>query len=457
MSTLTAIHIAASGLQAQQTAMEVAGHNIANVNTPGYHRQEVVLNAASRTPASLQESSANSPLGSGVEVSTIRRLQQQFLDRQQQRTASQVGYWDAMQTTLSQAERVLAPAADQGLSTQLDAFFAAWQQFADAPEEPVRRTQVVSSAVQLTATLNNNAAYLHRMDSELLSAEATRVQQLNDLATQLATLNGQIGKAGGAGIAANDLLDQRDQITRKMAGLAGVTVAMAADGTALVSLDGRLLVNGKTVHQVNLETGSGMPRLTWDDGAAAKITGGEIAGLETTHSTVLARFRTQYDAIAFALSSAVNSRHMSGVTSSGQPAGAFFTGATAGTLQVNADILADATNVAAGSTPNAPGDGAIARSIAGLANQPLIGTATVPQSAQVIVGQLGAAVRQAQTQADSHRAVQAQVMAQEQSVSGVSLDEELTNLLISQRAYDASARVLATADQMLQTLLQTLQ
>ena len=457
MSYLSAMQISASGLQAQQTVLEVAGNNIANVNTPGYHRQEAVLNAVSLAPATPQGVPTNAVLGSGVDVTTIQRLQSQYLTQQQQQTTGQMSYWNAQQNALSQAQSVLEPSATTDLSTQLNSFFSAWQQLANSPGDATSRTTVVYAAQQVATTLNSNATYLNQTNNALLAQEGTDVQSLNSMATQLATLNGQISQANGSGIADNNLLDQRDTLTQQMAGLAGVTVTTAANGTAMVNLGGHQMVSGTTTHVLTLDSSSGSPKLTWDDGTSAQIPNGEIAGLENTRGSVLSGFSAKYDALASALSSAVNTQYAAGVKPNGQPAGAFFTGTTAGTLQVSAAILADPSQVAAGATANAPGDGSVASAIANLANQPLIGASTVQQGASALVGQIGTSVQNAQNMVNTTQAVQDQLTSQQQSVSGVSLDEELTNMMTAQQAYDASARVMTTADQMMQSLLSTIQ
>ena len=457
MSYLSTMTIAASGLQAQQAILEVSGNNIANVNTAGYHRQEAVLNSVSLTPASPEGTPANAVLGGGVDVSTIQRIQSQYITQQQQQTAGQTSFWNAQQDALSQAQGVLEPSSTTDLSTQLNSFFSAWQSLANAPGDATSRAQVVSAASQVTNSLNSNAAYLKQTNSELLSTEGADVKSLNSMATQLATLNGQIAQANGEGIADNNLQDQRDNLTQKMAGLAGVTISTASNGTANVSLGGHLMVDGVTTHALTLDTSSGTPKLSWDDGASAQITNGEIAGLENTRGTVLAGFSTQYDAIASALSSAVNTQYAAGVTPAGKPAGTFFTGTTAGTLQVSANLIADPSQLAAGATANATGDGSIATAIANLANQSLIGSSTIQQSASTLVGQIGTAVQNAQKMVATNTAVQQQLTTQQASVSGVSLDQELSTMMTAQQAYDASARVMTTADQMMQSLLATIQ
>jgi flagellar hook-associated protein 1 FlgK len=206
---------------------------------------------------------------------------------------------------------------------------------------------------------------------------------------------------------------------------------------------------------LRLDGPPGEQRLVWDtDGTAASVTRGEIAGIFDVRDNTVPALKAQVDDIAWTLAASVNALQQTGVTMDGAAAGPFFTGSTAATISVSDAILADDRLIAATRTANAPGDGSLAREIADLSTKALVKNRTFAEAAQRITLQVGNAVQMAQTNAEASQALATQIENQQAAVSGVSMDEELTNLLIYQRAYDAAARVLATSDELLQTLLQ---
>ncbi len=457
MSTFTSIQTAMSGLQAHQAAMEVIGQNVTNINTPGYHRQEAVLQSlpgvGNNGPT---QTTQNGQFGTGVEVTTVRQFQDRYIQQQMQTAEGQLGYWQTANTVLQQVQGVLSPDATTTLSTQLDNFYSSWQQLAAQPDQAGVRDGVRSAAVLLTNNLNTTSQQLTDLNSSLTTQMQSQVDHLNSLSDQLATLNTQIGMAQSQNSQPNDLLDQRTQIMNEMSNLVGASSMSSDTGYSVVSLGGRSLVQGGEANHVQLTNGAGGPQLTWSDGSAADATNGELGGLMELRTHIIPNYQNQLDSIAFALSSAVNSLHTTGVTAQDTPAGTFFTGSTANAIHVSDAILSDSDNIAATTTTGTPGDGSLATAIAGIKSQALIGAKTLSDSAQGMLGLIGNAVSSAKTSLTANTSLYQQLTTQEQAVSGVSLDEEMTNMLVSQRAYDASARVLSIADEMLKTLIQSI-
>jgi flagellar hook-associated protein 1 FlgK len=445
--SINAINRALTGLQAHQASLEVAGQNVANVNTKGYHRQEAVLRSTATT------TTGGLAFGQGVEVTTIRRMQAAYVSQQLNGADSQASYWSTMHGTLQQVEATLAPTTDGTLSALLDTFFTRWSSLASQPDDATRRGQVTAAAQELTRALNDAAGGLTQIDANLTTALKDDVTRINDLADRIAVLNGQIGAQQATGQVAGDLYDQRANALNALSQLTGATSLSNETGVVIVNVGGRTLVQGTSAH--HLAAAAGGSGLTWDDGTAVRA-GGETGALLDLHATTLPAYQSRLDTLAFALASGVNSLHRTGVTADNAAAGDFFTGTTAATLGVAPAILASTNAIAAGRQLNAPGDGSLATAIAALAGQPLIGTQTLNAHAQAMVGQIGTDVQRADTNQAANAALVEQLQAQESAASGVSLDEEMTNMLISQRAYDASARVLTVADEMLRVLIQAL-
>lgn len=461
MSLFTTINTALSGLLAQQQGLEVTGHNVANVQTPGYHRQELVTRTAPPYPSAGSVLSTGGQFGTGVEVAQIRSMRDAYLSRQQDATNGQLGRWSMGYQALSRIETMLSPGQDLDLSSSLDRFFNAWQQLATTPEAPGIRSTVQAAGIAVATTFNSAASQLDTLTQQANADLSTRVDRLNTLSEALAELNAQISIARAEGRVPNDLLDQRGVTLSEMAQLAGVTVLASDDAAATVSIGGQILVDGSYARQLQVKTGAGQPTIVWEDTPSQTVAlrSGEIAGILEVRDTVIPVYRQQLDDLASALADAVNRLHNNArnpagtITANGQPAGDFFTGTDAATLAVHADILASADAIAAAHTANAPGDGSVADAIAGVARQPLVGVQTAGQVARALVGQVGTAVQAAKTQLDTTTALRDHLHEQDTALSGVSLDEELTSLMMYQRAYEASARIMSVTDRMLETLL----
>jgi flagellar hook-associated protein 1 FlgK len=215
-----------------------------------------------------------------------------------------------------------------------------------------------------------------------------------------------------------------------------------------------MLVQGTVPNRIKLVADSSGAKVVWsDDNTTLKTTTGEIGGLLESRNSIIPTFQSQLDNIAFTLSNSINNLHRQGVTLAGETAVDFFSGNTAADIRVSDAIEADVNKITTTRIPGATGDGSLATEISDLYRQPLIGSSTLNQAARAIIGQVGTALQNAKTNADASTALTKQLLTQEKSASGVSLDEELTNMLLYQRSYDASAKVLQTADEMLKTLL----
>jgi flagellar hook-associated protein 1 FlgK len=454
VSTFNTIRLALTGLLAQQKALDVTGQNVANVTNPGYHRQEAVLRAGLPSqPSAGAVAAIGNMVGTGVDVAVVQRMQDAYLQQQVRNVQGQSGRWDTAAETLQQIESFLAPSSTLNLTTMLDRFFSAWQQLSVNPEEEGTRSMVQGEAINLTTTFNGLAKQMTDLSATMDMTISARVTRLNSLADQLAQMNGIIGGIVGAGGTANDLLDQRDVVLGEMASIAGITSLSSNEASLIINIDGRPLVQGSMASHLDYRMGAAGWEITWDDGTPVQVRNGEIASLFQVRDTVLPDFRGQLDAIASSLTTTVNALHNTGFTMDGNAAGDFFDGNSAGSITLNATIAGDAGAIAATRTAGAVGDGALARDLAKVVDQPLIGNSTLGQAAASMLGQIGHAVRGAQTSSAAANALQTQITNQIMATSGVNLDEEMMNILLFQRAYDASARVLTVADEMLRTII----
>jgi flagellar hook-associated protein 1 FlgK len=426
--TLQGLQTALSGLLAEQQALDVAGHNIANANTEGYSRETAVLepNQPIVIPALSTRTGQGGQLGTGVSVATYARIRNAYLDAQYRTQNSSLSGATIQAEELAQAQAAFNEPSSSGISSQLSAFWSAWSSLANSPTSEAAKQGVVAAAQQLSTTFNQLSAQLSTISSQANQQYASLTGpsgQVQDYANQIAQLNGQIKLAEGAGQQPNDMLDRRDLLLDKLSSLAQITVTRQPDDTDTVSLGdaAKPLVEGTAVNWPQTLT------------AAAGGQLGALLGL-LSPTGALSGYGTALDEVATTLAATVNALHTD------TP---FFSGTTAATLSV----AVTAAQVQTSST-NTPGGNDVALAIADLRG----GAADEGYSA--LIEKVGSSVKNAEDEQANFKTTTTAIGNQRQSVSGVSLDEEMTNLISFQRGYQASARTLTAMDSMLETLIE---
>jgi flagellar hook-associated protein 1 FlgK len=444
---------ALSALTAQRRGLDVTGQNIANANTDGYSRQRVGLQATggSAVPAMF---AVWTGAGSGVESTDVVRLRDAFLDARARTEHATGSYLTAQQQVYGQVEGLLAEPSDTGLQAQLGDLWSAWHDVANNPGDQSARAALLQRASTVTGTLNDTHAALASLWSTTRDQLDTLTADVNSAAARVAELNQAVVRAKAAGIPANELADERGQLTLHLAELTGATVLTKADGATDVLLGGSGLVNGSTARKLEAVGGAALGRqpadpaaLRWTGNhAPATVPSGQLASVLETLGSTLPGYADGLDQVAANLAGTVNAQHASGYDLAGAAGRPFFTGSTAGTIAV---AVTDPAKVAASGRPGANLDGGNADAMAGMVGA----TGGADRSYRQLVAQLGGATqtanRRAAIQASLATAADASVAAQ----SGVNLDEEMTNMLTYQRAYEAAARVMSTMDSALDTLI----
>lgn len=429
ISAFSGLQTSLRGLLAQQQAIDVSGHNVANANTPGYTRQEAVLRATQPyvVPANSVITGAGAQVGTGVDVSAIRRIRDQFLDIQYRAQNSNLGDASTRTTSLDQAELAFAEPTDDGLAAQLGKFWSAWSDVANAPENAGARAALVSTAQTLTTTFQTISTQLTTVAQQAQDQYDAITGPTGDVAAaakELAGLNTSIRDAVFRGQSPNDLMDRRDVLIDQLSTLAQTSVTDLGTGAVKIDFGGVTLVDPTA--------GGGY---TWPQ--TLTTPGGKLGALADLASATgpALTYRTQLDAVASNLVSSVNALHTS------TP---FFD--TSGTTAATINVVATAATVQTGSG-TAAGENDVAQAITALR-----GGAT-DQMYQALVAKIGTDV-QASTRAESTaQTLASAVDDRRQSVDGVSLDEEMTNLIRFQRGYQASSRTMTTIDDMLDQLI----
>jgi flagellar hook-associated protein 1 FlgK len=425
--TLQGLQTALSGLVAEQAALDVTGNNIANSDTEGYSRETAVLqtNTPIVIPAVSPLTGRGAQLGTGVSVATITRVRNTYLDAQYRTQNSALSAAGTQAEELTQAQAAFNEPSSSGIASSLSAFWSAWSSLSSSPTIEAKQG-VVAAGQQVTGQLHELSAALATISSqasEQYTALAGPGGEVQDDANQIAQLNGQIKLAEEAGQQPSEMLDRRDLLLDKLSSLAQVTVSEQPDGTDTVSFGdaAKPLVEGTKVNWPQELTEAAGGRL------------GALLGL-TGPTGALASYQTALDGVAATLASTVNALHTS------TP---FFSGTTAATITV----AVTAAQVQTSSTEDAGGND-VAQAIAALRG----GVAEASYAS--LVEQVGAGVQAARDDQSNLQTTVTAIASQRESVSGVSLDEEMTNLISFQRGYQASARTLTAMDSMLETLIE---
>jgi flagellar hook-associated protein 1 len=463
MSIGSLLSIARSAIFAHQTAIQVASQNISNAEVEGYSRQNADVEAL--PPQWFPQYS----VGTGVTVRDITRTRDTLLDASYREQAGSAEGYGMRRDLLQQIESVFGEPSDSGLSSTLNLFWSSWSDLANNPSSATARGVVQQRGTQLAAMINSFAQRLDVLQSSTRDRINNNVEQVNALATQVAELNQQIAASESGGHPANDLRDARDRAVDAMAKLVPTRVVERSNGNATVLLGSYTLVDGNTVHTIEPKVIAGTPPRT-AIGFANSATpfaqvGGALGAMLDVLNTDIPAARGQLDTLAAGLVSAVNAQHTQGWTAAG--AGVPFfdpAGTTANSIALSSQVRADASVIAAGSTVNATGDNSIALALSGLRDQPLA-SGSLPSGSPLVgttfnnfyrdlVSRVALDTSSADQSATVYQTLASQADTRRQSVSGVSIDEEMVSLIKYQTAYGAAARFVKVADEMLQTLVQ---
>jgi flagellar hook-associated protein 1 FlgK len=462
MGILATLSIAAQSLKNQQMGIQSTGHNLANVATPGFSRQRVEL------VTEYPSFEGGLFLGQGANVAGVQRVVDHFVEAELLTLNRDIGTAEAEHQALAAVQEIFPTRG--GIDVALSAFFGALSDLASNPGGLTERVNVVGKANAVGASLRQARELLtsaqRNLDDELVSI----TNRVNLLTEQIAELNGQIIFSEVGGAQANDFRDQRQTRIQELVRLTGATVREEADGQATVTSNGLLLVSGQRAatldssainavgfRQVMFQSPDG---LAFD--ATALFQTGKIDALLDMRDNRIQGIIDRLDQIALTLVNSVNTQHAIGFNLNGAAGGDFFTpilavSGAAGVVQVDAAVASDPRLIAAASAANAvPGDNRNALALVNLRSvtHPALGNVTIPDSFLALVGDIGAQVESAQVGLDFRQSLLTQTEARRESASGVNMDEEMTKLILFQRAFEASSLLVRTADEMYGALIE---
>jgi flagellar hook-associated protein 1 FlgK len=448
------LNIGRMALQANQGALSVTAHNQANLNTPGYSRQTAVLMAGAGGVG-------------GVQIGEVRRVVDRFIEDQLLAERSNLGGYEVDQRVLSRLESLFNDGQGTGLQDALNGFFAAVQDLSNNPQGRTERVATLSASRSLARQFASISDQMRQMRVDLNSDVLGTLETINDRTTRIAELNQLISRAEVGGAASNDLRDERARLLNDLSEQIDISTVPDEEGrVAVLTAGGKPLVlggaayalrgaadplNGSFVNVESVSSGGTATDIT------ASIGGGRLKSLLDMRDRALPDGMDQLDSLASGIITTFNTQHQTGFDLNGAAGGAFFVATPVGARAASAMAVAitDPNLIAAASAAGAPGDNGNVLLLARLQNAPqaTLGNASYQEFYGSLVGVVGAQSRAAGWNLSAQGSIMTQLTRQRESVSGVSLDEEMTNVIKFQRAYEAAARLISTADEMMQTIL----
>jgi len=446
MSLIKGLDIGKHAIMTQTEAVKIAGQNISNVSVPGYSRRKIELKAVIYGG------------GDRLLVLDARRVRDKFIDRHIRTENQSLGKWEMRSQLYSQIENVFLEPSEHGLNNALAEFWSSWEDLANNPENTAPRSVTVQHGMVIAQSINRLDSRLKDLRSVADSCIRNKVIQINDTATRIASINTQIVAAESSGDEASEIRDSRDLLIDQMSKLVNISVIEREGGSISLLIGGRTIVDAGevcTLETQQLPSGDMMTsKIVWsDDGAAASITGGEIAGLVSVRDEIIPQILTEVGTLASTLITAVNDKHKTGYGLDGSTELNFFTGADASDIEVN-DEIANSVNMVAASQSSEPGDNTIALDIATLADQNVApGGTNIGTFYSNILNSLGTQSQSTSMMRENAETLLTYLEERKESVSGVSLDEETADLIRFQRAYESAAQYMSVVNEMIETLI----
>ncbi|MBP1626579.1 MAG: flagellar hook-associated protein FlgK [Holophagaceae bacterium] len=467
----SSLNIGLSGLQATQSALNVVGHNITNINTPNYSRQVVNLSSAGAVYQNGQM------YGQGVNLTSISGIRNRLLDLQISQTLSRQMGAQTRDNSIESVSTAFEDDGTSGLSTIVGNFFKGFQDLASNPENTALRTNLVGQAQTLVDGLKSRYQMLTQVRDSANSAISDQVSEVNTLTAQIADLNKAIASEAATG-ANSDARDQRSALVDKLSKLVGIQAFEDDDGRLQIMLESGagILVAGDKASTLTATADPALGNyyrvdLTSGSAAPTDVTGGILEGSLGANldlrDNIIPGYQSQLDQLAAGIASGVNQLHYNGYAKDGvQTNNYFFTGTVANnglptgitsannylgmvnSLSVNAAIKSDSSLIAAAGASGESGNNANAKAIFNLSSS---GQFTTQVSS--LINGIGTDAQRFATGATNYENLSTALQNQRESVSGVDLDEEATNLMAYQRGYQACARFINVIDQLTNQLI----
>ena len=451
------LQIGQGALNTFQQNLTTTGHNVANVNTPGYSRQRVEV--ATNDPLRIKEGF----LGTGVNSTTIRRSYDEALNTQMRTASANSSYWDSYQNLAASVDNVLAD-PNVALTPMLDQFFASLQQLSTDPSSVPQRTVVLQQAKAVTDRFHMLANYLEEQDQAARQAIQTSVGNINRITQNIADINKQIATLSNKGEPPpNDLLDKRDALLGELANEMKIATVYDEQGKVNVyTTNGQALVLGDSAGTLGYaQTNDDITLTLTFRGKKQDITpiieGGKLGSALQFRAEIVKPVEDHLNDLAAALATEINAIQRDGTTLDNKSGSRdtffkFNANRAAASIELTID---DPKDIAASSRRGQPGNNENVLAMARLQNEKLFekGNATFTQYYSNMVADVGAKTQVAETNRAGQKQVLDEITQKRNALAGVNLDEEAANLLRYEQAYMAATQIIAATDQTFQELL----
>jgi len=426
-----------------QSAINTTAKNIANVYTDGYTRRIVDL--------------SNLSLGFGnMSEDSISRVKNQFLDNQIWYENQALGKESMSEMLLKQVETVFGEPEDSGLANIMTEFWNSWSSLANNPESDLARSLVRDKGVLLSNTFNRLDKNLNNLQKQTGIEIQQKVNEINQLVTQLGTINKHIDTHRS-----DDLIDQRDVLLSELASKIDIQVTENPSGTVEVLAGGHILISENYTNQLKTQMTQDNNGLfhsnikTIQGNKSIEVISGELGGLLEFHNIHVSSYINSINETAVSIANDVNKVHVTGFNLNGLPGSNFFQDAIsgAGDFSLSPQIELDPSLIATSSAPGVNGDSTTAQAIAELQYDEIINGRSVLDNYNSLIADVGNRVQEATFIRQNQEKIVQQLQIQKASVTGVSLDEEMTQLIQFEQAYGAAAKMISTVDELMQTIL----
>lgn len=457
MGSLTQLlYTARDSLSAQSYGLNVTGQNITNVNTPGYVRRDPLLETRALGTATT----------GSVTATGLRRATDIYIDRKELTARGSASAASEHDKQLASVEALFNDLGATGLGSALDGLYSSFSALAANPNDPTTRSAVLGAADAFASRANAIGDSLSDQKNELFKTAQDTVQEINDKANSIAELNRRILAAEAQGEDAADLKDSRNNLLLGLSQLVDVRTIQDVKGSIIVQASGGTLVEGVDSRKMAVDLhadGSLKFTIARDGDTPTEVTqflsGGKLAGIKDARDVDLFDVSDRFDKLIFDVASSINAQHAAGFGKDGLTGRNLFdvpavTLGSARAISVSAAVAGNPDAVAAASdAASAPGGTGNAVALANLWDKPLSGSRTAAETYGDLVGSIGQRKASVAQAVDTQNAIKEQLQAMRESVSGVSLDEEMVSLTKYQRAYEAAGKVLSTVDELLQDLI----
>lgn len=458
MSLLGSLDIGKRAIMNHTQSLKITGENISNVSTPGYSRKRIEVKNSIYTEQR------------DLNFLESRRIRDKFIDRSIRNENQNLGSWEMKSQLYGQIERIFLEPSENGINNLLIEFWNSWEELANNPENMTARAVVIQRGISLAQNIN-------RVDSALKDIRRTannyindKLDQLNQKASQIANYNARIQSLEASGGEASGLRDKRDMLIDDLSKLINISTIERDNGTIAVFIGGRAIVDDNVFTPIKADNisskGMTVTDLRWsDDSSKVEINNGEIAGLLQIRDEIIPGLVEKLDRTSQTLINSVNKIHNVGYGLDGINGRDFFSGTSASDIKVNDNditgVVGHPERVAASQNGNV-GNNQIALDIAKLSEARVLLDGTITDSADSInisrfyseiVNSLGTDIKLSNMMLDSIKLIVTDLEERKESVSGVSLDEEMTQLIRLQKAYESAAKYMSVINEMLDTLM----